>query len=434
MTNRRGHRIVGRTQRLLAAVVMAALAFSPLAIPWAATPAGADGASSAVKAFGTAADLGTPTGPRTVGLAPTPSGDGYWYAGTDGGVFTYGDAQFYGSAGGLELARPIVGIAATKSGHGYWLVASDGGVFTFGDARFLGSTGDIALDAPIVDIVPTPSGHGYWLVALDGGVFTFGDARFLGSAAGVAHAWVLAAAATPSGHGYWITSADGGVYTFGDAGFYGAAADVRSGAVMGIAPTPSGRGYWIADNNGGLFTFGDAQFLGAATGTLPYAANAFAVRPDGHGYWISGTTPPTLSKPRALTAPPIPDNSGSGKRIVYSNSDQRIWLVEADGTLYDSYRVSGRHGIPSPDTYHVMRKLMPGRAGSLSLPYFVGFAFGHSTDIGFHGIPLEPNGTPIESDSQLGSPLSHGCVRQNQADAKELWDWTPVGTTVVVLA
>lgn len=34
---------------------------------------------------------------------------------------------------------PVVGMAATPSGNGYWLVCADGGVFTFGDAAFLGN-------------------------------------------------------------------------------------------------------------------------------------------------------------------------------------------------------------------------------------------------------------------------------------------------------
>jgi hypothetical protein len=64
------------------------------------------------------------------------------------------------------------------------MVASDGGIFSFGDARFFGSTGNRRLAQPIVGMTPTPSGNGYWLVASDGGVFSFGDAPFLGSAAG----------------------------------------------------------------------------------------------------------------------------------------------------------------------------------------------------------------------------------------------------------
>ena len=100
----------------------------------------------------------------------------------DGGIFTFGDAGFYGSTGAIRLNQPIVGMAATPDGKGYWLVAADGGIFTFGDAGFFGSTGAIRLNQPIVGMAATPDGKGYWLVAADGGVFTFGDAGYFGSA------------------------------------------------------------------------------------------------------------------------------------------------------------------------------------------------------------------------------------------------------------
>jgi hypothetical protein len=66
------------------------------------------------------------------------------------------------------------------SSGGYWLVARDGGVFTFGDAQFFGSMGGQPLDAPITGIAARPQGDGYWLVARDGGVFSFGAAQFAG--------------------------------------------------------------------------------------------------------------------------------------------------------------------------------------------------------------------------------------------------------------
>ncbi len=69
---------------------------------------------------------------------------------SDGGVFSFGDAAFYGSEGGKTLNQPIVGAIATPDGKGYWLVASDGGVFSFGDAAFYGSEGGKTLNQPIV--------------------------------------------------------------------------------------------------------------------------------------------------------------------------------------------------------------------------------------------------------------------------------------------
>ena len=75
-------------------------------------------------------------------------------------------------------------ITATPGGRGYWMAKPDGGVFTFGDAGFYGSAAGVHLDAPVVAMAATPTGHGYWLAAADGGVFSFGDAGFYGSAAG----------------------------------------------------------------------------------------------------------------------------------------------------------------------------------------------------------------------------------------------------------
>jgi hypothetical protein len=47
-----------------------------------------------------------------VGAAATPAGDGSWLVAADGGVFPFGRAGFFGSAGGSPLHRPVVGFAA----------------------------------------------------------------------------------------------------------------------------------------------------------------------------------------------------------------------------------------------------------------------------------------------------------------------------------
>ncbi len=204
-----------------------------------------------------------------VGMADTPSTNGYWLVASDGGIFTYGDAQFYGSMGGQHLNRPIVGMAATPNGGGYWLVASDGGIFSFGNAQFYGSTGSMRLNKPIVGMASTPDGAGYWLVASDGGIFTYGDAQFYGSTGSIhLNSPVVGMAAAPGGGGYWLVASDGGIFDYGTAGFFGSAGSIRlNEPVVGMAGTPDGGGYWLVAADGGIFTYGDAPFYGS-TGSL----------------------------------------------------------------------------------------------------------------------------------------------------------------------
>ena len=103
-----------------------------------------------------------------------------------GGVLTFG-ATDLAAPPTLPLSSVVVAQtadpAATVSGEGYWLASADGGVYTVGDAGFYGSLGALRLQGPIVAMAATPDGRGYWLAALDGGVFAFGDAPFAGSAA-----------------------------------------------------------------------------------------------------------------------------------------------------------------------------------------------------------------------------------------------------------
>ena len=91
-------------------------------------------------------------------MAPTPDDQGYWLVAADGGIFSFGDATYYGSTGAIHLNQPIVGMAATPDGAGYWLVASDGGIFTFGDAVYYGSTGPSTWPSRLWAWPPPPTG------------------------------------------------------------------------------------------------------------------------------------------------------------------------------------------------------------------------------------------------------------------------------------
>ncbi len=224
--------------------------------------------NSAPVAVGFTVTSSAPAPARFAAIAGTPDGKGYWLAQAGGGVFSYGDATFYGSLPGLGIkpAAPIVGIASTPDGHGYWLVGADGGVFAFGDAAFLGSGND---GVPRAALLATSDGSGYLLPASTGlPPAVYGDATALGgnTTPMPLAAPVTGAAVDPGTNGYWETSADGGVYAFGSAPF--------DGSLPGIGVTPaapimamaaaSGGGYWLLGADGGVFAFGGAGFFGSA--------------------------------------------------------------------------------------------------------------------------------------------------------------------------
>jgi hypothetical protein len=221
---------------------IALLAFAALTVvgPSALIATGAASADTAAPATATAStstSTSTPvaTASSNATASATTSVPAYWLASANGGVFSFGGAPFYGSAGNLILQKPIVGMAATPDDAGYWLVASDGGVFSFGDANFFGSTGAITLNKPIIGMIAGPKGSGYVLVASDGGTFTFGSAPFFGSLGGVPlNAPITAAATTPGDTGYWFSDIKGVVSAFGQASYYGSAPAQIGSPIVGM--------------------------------------------------------------------------------------------------------------------------------------------------------------------------------------------------------
>ena len=133
----------------------------------------------------------------------------------------------------------------------------------------------------------------------------------------------------------------------------------------------------------------------------------------------------------------VPTTSGAGRRVVYSKSVQRVWLVDADGSVASTYLVSGSvTNNLAPGRYHVYSRSRwaVGIEESGVMQYFVRFTQGPTgAAIGFHSIPTR-NGDPLQTRAQLGTAQSHGCIRQDLPDAIALWNFAPVDTKVVVVA
>ena len=332
---RDGERPRNRRRRSLLAALAGCLTLAPALLaltPGTALAAYPDNPAQPVN-FGSAGFFGPAGGLQLnappVGMASTPSGNGYWIAAADGGIFNYGDAGFFGSAGAIALNKPIVGMAATRDGGGYWLVASDGGVFNYGDAGFFGSAGGLTLNAPIVGMAATPDGGGYWLVASDGGIFSYGDAVFHGSTGSIhLNQPVVGMAAAPDGSGYWLVASDGGIFSFGTASFLGSMGGTPLNApIVGMAATSSG--YWLAARDGGVFNFG-APFLGSMGGqSNANPIRAIAATPNGGGYWLLPTTPPPL--PPTLS----PGASGAAVALLQQQLSALGYWVDTTGGSFD---------------------------------------------------------------------------------------------------
>lgn len=181
--------------------------------------------------------------------------------------------------------------------------------------------------------------------------------------------------------------------------------------------------------------------------TLTAALGGLGVLPDG-GTPSYASAPPeedggaSAALASAAQDPPepedvsVPADSGEGRRIVFDISDQRVWLVRGDESVARTYLVSGSiYDNLDPGSYQVYSKSRDaiGIDDSGTMHFMVRFASGANAAIGFHDIPVH-EGEPVQTRAELGTPTSHGCIRQARPDAKALWAFAPVGTDVVVTA
>jgi lipoprotein-anchoring transpeptidase ErfK/SrfK len=195
------------------------------------------------------------------------------------------------------------------------------------------------------------------------------------------------------------------------------------GALIGVGGPTSSGAYAAAPPSTGMTRTDDANAEGAA-----------GVRPAPDAPQLE-TSPESLQPDQPRLA--VPADSGSGRRVVFDMSEQHVWLVRENGAAARDYPVSGSiYDNLDPGTFEVYGRSEQAYAfdGSGSMRYMVRFTQGDNAAIGFHDIPIDDNGRKVQTKAELGTPLSHGCIRQWPDDAKALWRFAPLGTTVVVTA
>jgi lipoprotein-anchoring transpeptidase ErfK/SrfK len=121
-----------------------------------------------------------------------------------------------------------------------------------------------------------------------------------------------------------------------------------------------------------------------------------------------------------------------GRYIDISLANQTMVLFE-DGKPIDAYLVSsGKRGMETPKgQFKIENKAK--RAWSknygLYMPHWM--ALVPSGKLGIHELPEWPSGYK-EGANHLGVPVSHGCVRLGVGPAQRVWDFSEIGTPVIV--
>ena len=181
-----------------------------------------------------------------------------------GGIYSFGDAQYFGNLIDHGYPGPAIGLAETPNGGGYDILTTFGGIYSFGNAQYFGNLIDHGYPGPAVALSMTSTGRGYAILTNFGGIYTFGDARYFGNL--IDHGYpgsAVSMAYTPTGNGYAILTDAGAIYTFGDAQYFGNLLDHGyPGPAAGLAYTRSGKGYQILTKAGAIYTFGDAVYYG----------------------------------------------------------------------------------------------------------------------------------------------------------------------------
>ena len=151
----------------------------------------------------------------------------------------------------------------------------------------------------------------------------------------------------------------------------------------------------------------------------------------------TGTNDATTTTTTVLAeVAPVPIKSGTGRRIVYANRQQRVWVINADNEVIRTFPVSGMLGQPGKGTFSVFSKsptsYSPEFAG-VTFRFMTRFAIGRNGgNIGFHEIPIR-NNKPMQTVDELGAFKGSGCLRSSTQDALFIYQWATLGTKVVVV-
>ncbi|MFF7858700.1 hypothetical protein [Streptomyces sp. NPDC007904] len=125
----------------------------------------------------------------------------------------------------------------------------------------------------------------------------------------------------------------------------------------------------------------------------------------------------------------VPAGSGTGRRIVYSLGQKRVWLVDASDAARRSFTAWPGTVPPDPGTYTVGTRTEGTRTGSdgVEIEHIVYFAAKPGVSIAFS------NAVDGSSPPAAAPGAKTGGIRVAKADGAALWAFGTTGTTVRVV-
>lgn len=176
----------------------------------------------------------------------------------------------------------------------------------------------------------------------------------------------------------------------------------------------------------------------AVVGFLAFQASASTSGPlepvRANGSASASPTPSGHGKPKEESAEEkekretaLPEDSGTGRRVVYALGAKRVWLVDQGDKVLRTYEVAPSTVSPRPGTFSVTtRSASVMGSDGVAIENVVRFATVDNVVIGFSAAV---DGSMASPDPQKKT----GGVRERRADGTAMFKFATIGTKVVVI-
>ncbi|WP_225834146.1 hypothetical protein [Streptomyces sp. NK08204] len=178
---------------------------------------------------------------------------------------------------------------------------------------------------------------------------------------------------------------------------------------------------WVSGLTAGATAAVIALAVQANHGPHPTASTSVKPRPSASAGGHASATPQQPSPPA------LPADSGTGRRIVYSLGEKRVWLVDATGKASRTFTVWPGTVNPRPGSYSVIRRVqsLKGSDG-VEIEHVMYFTLASGVNVAFSNA-LDGASPPPANGKKLGG------IRMHKEDGAALWAFGDQGTKVTVV-